>query len=150
MKFKILSAIGLSVLLLTGCVTTPTGQRQLDPQRTAAVIKTIVPPATRYAIAKEPQCRQWLVDVKVAICTLSESGKVTPDDLKTAVASTGINEIQTPESQAAIQAVYGIYEAYFADVTAQKLDQVQWLSPVLNAICDGLNDGLQPLTPATQ
>lgn len=144
----------LWLLLTTGCTTTqqithwPDGTsttnavKQLDPQKTASAIRFIIPSAVTIAVAHEPSAREYIAKAQVAICFAASAGQTSPDQLKAAVNATGVREIQTPEAQTAITAVYGIYEAYYGDVIAQKLDQNQWLIPVLRAICDGLTEGL--------
>lgn len=144
----------LSAFLFTGCVSTRTistdanGVSQtntvthLDPQRTANAIQAIIPPAVQLAVAEQPAAREYIVKAQIAVCTAAAAGNLTPDQLKAAVDATGVKELQTPEAQAAISAVFGIYQAYYGDVVAQKLNQNQWLQPVLSAICKGLSDGL--------
>lgn len=150
MKTKIKILIGvlmIFVLTITGCKTvvdqSGSSAQQLDPQRTAGVIRAIVPPAVRLAVAKYPDTTKWFLDAKVVICALSTSTNVSPSDLKTAIKSIGVREIQTPEINATIEAVYGIYSAYYADVVRQKLPAQQWCSPVLSALCESLGQGLE-------
>jgi hypothetical protein len=139
---------------LTGCITQqhvttlPDGTsvtnvvKKLDPQRTAKAIKAIIPPAVTFAVKQEPSSRVYIAKAQAAICFSAAAGKFSPEELKAAIEATGIKEIQTPEVEAALQAVYGIYDAYYGDVIAQKLNQNEWLIPVLTAMCDGLTDGL--------
>ncbi len=146
---KIALLIFVPFLLLAGCATrtVPAGDgtivtiRQFDPDRTATVLRTMLPPAVRIAVAKEPQVAPWILDAKVAVCALVDSGKVTPADLKAAVGSTGIKEIDTPESQALIESAFAIYSAAYSDAISKHLDATNMI-PVLKGICDGLNDGL--------
>lgn len=139
---------------ITGCmternvITSPDGTSvtntvtKLDPVRTGKAIKAIITPATTFAVNEVPEARPYLEKAQVAICTAAAAGKYSPEELKAAVDATGINEIKTPEVQAAIQSVYGIYDAYYGDVLFQKLNQNEWLIPVLTSICQSLKDGL--------
>lgn len=120
----------------------------LDPERTAEVIRAIIPAAVRLAIAREPDSRVWIHDAQLAVCAISDSKKVSPKDLKRAVKQSGVQQLQTPEAQAAIEAVYGIYTAYYGDVINQNLSaraQTAALVPVLKAICESLSEGLAGL-----
>jgi hypothetical protein len=121
---------------------------KLDPARTSKAIHAIITPATSLAVSEEPKVRPYVEKAQVAICTAAAAGKYSPDELKAAINATGINEIKTPEVQAALQSVYGIYDAYFGDVVAQKLNQNDWLIPVLSSICESLKDGLAPPAPS--
>ena len=152
MKNKIkIGIIGLALfagMFITGCASqTGSTAIQINPQSTASVIHAIVPPAVRLAVAKQPESAKWILDAQVVICSLSSSTNVSPASLKAAVASTGIKEIQTPEIEATIESIYGLYSAYYADVVAQKLNANQWCGPVLQAICESLTQGLNPPTP---
>jgi hypothetical protein len=159
MKKLLTALIGVSVTIalafaIAGCTTTtkitnnPDGTSvtntvtHLDPQRTSTVIKAIIPPAVVLAVNQEPATRQYLEKAQIAVCAAASAGKFSPDELRAAIDATGVKEIQTPEVQAAIQSIYGIYEAYYGDVVAAKLNGNEWLVPVLTAICDGLRDGL--------
>lgn len=132
------------VSLFTGCVSTQntdgTVTRKFDAERTAQVLENMLPPAVKLAVAKEPKSMEWITSAKFVICTLADSGKVTPQDLKSALAVTHIEEIQTPEIQAVIESVFGIYKAAYADsVTAGMQPQ---MATVLRGICAGLSEGL--------
>lgn len=146
-------------VMLTGCATTqnitqfPDGTSvtnvvtKLDPARTAAALRVIVVTGTRIAVTQDPESREYLSKAQLAICTAAAAGQVSPEQLKSAVDATGIKELKTPEAQVAISSVYGIYQAYYGDVVAQKLNQNEWLVPVLAAICEGLSDGLTTDAP---
>lgn len=138
--------IGLMLILsfslfFTACRTASDGTRQFDATRTATVLRTMLPPAVKVAVSQEPSVKPWIRDAQVAVCLLVDTGNVTPGDLKAAIATTGIREINTPESQAVIESVFAIYAATYSDAVAKHLDPTNMV-PVLKGICDGLSDGL--------
>lgn len=145
-KITLIGIMAFALMMATGCrtVTNADGSttQQLDPQRTANVIRAIVPPAVKIAEAQKPEVKKYLIDVQVVTCALTSSTNVSPASLKAAVESTGIKEIETPEIEATIQSIYAIYSAYYGDVVAQKLPAQEWCVPVLKAICDGVTEGL--------
>jgi hypothetical protein len=137
-KTTLLLAVALCVGLFSGCATNPTtGQRTFDADRTATILRTILPPAVKIAIAKEPQAAPWILDAKVAVCALIDTDKVAPADLKSAIASTGIKEIQTPEIQAVIESAFAVYSAAYSDAVSKHLEPE--MKTVLEGFCDGLN-----------
>ena len=164
----IVSATGvvcfISAIILTfcsGCKTTTTVSQgpdgssvtnsvtTIDPARTSAVIKAIIPPAVRLAVTKEPKSYKWITDAQIAICALSASTNVTPALLK-AVVTQATGQAPTPEVQATAESIYGIYAAYWQDVVLAKTDQnaqLAALRPVLEALCESLTIGLAGVTP---
>ncbi len=158
-KLITILGIALAAMVIVGCSTTekvitlPDGSTatntttRLDPVRTSNAIKAILPTAVTFAISQEPSSRVYIEKAQLAVCATASAGKFSPDELKAAIEATGVKEIQTPEVQTAIQAIYGIYQAYYGDVVAAKLNQNEWLVPVLSAICDGLRDGLNASKP---
>jgi hypothetical protein len=146
------------LLPLTACKTTektivwPDGSttteqvRQFDPDRTAQAVRAIVPSAVKLAIAKEPKARGYIEKAQLAVCSIVAAQKdLSPESLRLAVKATGLNDLETPEVQAAVATVYGIYQAYFSDVLQQQFsdnETMQNLSVVLLAVCDALSEGL--------
>lgn len=157
MKMKSCLFIAIASFGLVGCTTVenhttnPDGSittnfvKTIDAQRTATAIRNVVPPAVSLACLESTNARPYISDARVAICALADSGKVTPQDLKGAVDSSGVKSIQTPEIEVAITTVYGIYSAYYGDVINQQLSknaQTAALVPVLQALCDAIGQGL--------
>lgn len=162
MKIKlsfILAGLICAASILTGCNTVTTtnanGTRSFDAQKTAKVIKTVIPPAVVYADQNAVQYRKFIVDAQVVACSLVGSTNVSPDEIKIAFASTGINEIQSPEIEGVTATVYGLYSSFYDDLISAHLPQDQIVTNatiVIQAICDGLSQGLaeSPASAAVQ
>jgi hypothetical protein len=148
MKTQIMLAAALG-LMLAGCstVTSPTGvvTQTFDAQKTASVMRAVIPPAVQFADANAPQYAQYIVAAQVVTCGLVGSTNVTPTAIQTALNATGINEIKTPEIEGVTATVYGIYTAFYADLVTAHLPQSEIVtntSIVLQAVCDSLTQGL--------
>lgn len=129
----------------TNTVSVTNSVTTIDPVRTSAAIKAIVPPVVRLAIAQKPDLKQYFVDAKVAVCTLTSSTNVSPTDLKLVVAQTKLTQLQTPEVQAAIESIFGIYSAVWGDALNKQLSSNERLAvmvPILQSICEALGEGL--------
>jgi hypothetical protein len=124
-----------------GTATTNTVTR-IDPQRTTNAINAIITAGVKVAIATEPKASYYIAKVQVAVCTVANSGNLTPENLRAAVDATGIKELKAEEVQVAIASIYGIYQFYYGEVVSHQLNQSQWLVPVLQSICDSLSNGL--------
>jgi len=136
---------GLNGALITNSVTTTNMVRTVDPVRTSQAIRAMVPPLVRLAVTLNTNVTAWVVDAKVGICMLSESTNVAPADLKIILAQTGLAHVQTPEVEAAVEAIYGIYSAYWGDAINKQLsgnERLAAMVPVLQSICEALGAGL--------
>lgn len=115
---------------------------RFDAQKAVNAITISVPAATRLSVARYPQAKPYLLDAVTVIRGLTSSSKLDPASLHAAIATTRIRELQSDDVQAAIDTVAALYKAYYGDVVEQKLNQVDNLVPILNAIADGIETGL--------
>jgi hypothetical protein len=147
---------GLAAGLSTGCKTTATTTvsggvtntvqtTSLDPERTAGVIQALVPAGVALAAEKDTNSIAYFRASSILLHALVDNGATDPAQVKATLDTISVKELRTPEAAAVTQAALGIYQAYFADVVARKLDNNQWLVPVLTAIAEGIDAGLPPL-----
>jgi hypothetical protein len=146
--------IGLFALVMTGCKSTQTITRNpdgtsvtntvntFDVQKAVNAITIAVPGTVRLSVARYPQVEPYLRDTVTAIRLLTSGNKYDPASLHAAIATTHIRELQSDDVQAAIDTIAGLYKAYYGDVVEQKLNQVDSLVPILNAIADSIEIGL--------
>lgn len=144
MKPKILLCLLLACsLAFSGCVTTPQGTKTLDIPRTTNAINAVVPVAVRLAVQKQPAARQYLVDAAAAITLFtSTSATFDPDALNAAIKNAVGNDALSPDALAAIDAAVALYKAYYGDALLVKLNNPDWLLPILQSLSSAITKGL--------
>lgn len=126
----------------TNNVTTTNATRTLDIALTTNTINIIVPLAVTEAVIQAPQSRQYLTDAATAINVFLGGNNYTPAALDAALGQINSKALQNPQTLAAINSAVGLYEASYAQVVEQKLNQVNYLVPILHAIANGITAGL--------
>lgn len=126
----------------TNLVTTTNVTRTLDIVLTTNTINLIAPLAVSQAVTLAPQSRQYIADAATAINTFIGGSDYTPAALDVALSQIPSKELQNPQAIAAINSVVGLYESAYAQVVEQKLNQVNYLVPILRAISAGITQGL--------
>lgn len=146
-----LSAI-VAIAALTGCTTTNPGTTpppaqtntplsRFDITNTAIAIEGAVEVATLYAIQENPETRKYFVAALTALDLALDGGIVDPQEVREAIAQ-NFSEESAQEAWLAVVAGLNIYRAYGARVVSERLDQVQYLRPVLSALRAGILHGL--------
>lgn len=151
-RFGLLSifAAGIGVIFLSGCTTTttttPAGQTvtttMLDTNAVISAIQNVVPAAVKAAVNKDPNCGPYLKQVAVLFRAAAMRGDFDPKMIQDSLSQISIKELRTDEAALAEQAALGLYQAFAAQVVSQKLDQVVWLRPVLDALSRAIVAGL--------
>jgi len=147
------AAIGLTSTLIQGCTTTSktvvtNGQTNvvqtttLDADRTAALVREILPVGVSVAVKQDPNSVAYFEAAEVVINAALDSGNYDAATLSDSLGKISVKELRTPEAEASIQAALGIYRAFFAKAVTDKVDQAAWVAPVLRAISDGIKAGL--------
>lgn len=124
-----------TVLLMAGCVTTPSGQARLD--KAVAMIQYTVPSAVQVAVSEEPKAADYLraaADViDVAALNTNSSPATLLKDLS------AINTLgATPLARLAVMAGVGVYVTFFADQVTSDAGTVTVMRAISQAIRDGL------------
>jgi hypothetical protein len=78
----------------------------------------------------------------VALGSLLTSGQYNPLALETALKNITVNELNSVEALLAVQSALEIYKVTYAEVVSKKLDEVQYLRPILQSLVDGITLGL--------
>lgn len=126
-------------------VTNQVSKSELDPIRTSEAIRTIVSTAVPFAIEKDAHAIAYFRGATIVLRAAAEGGRYDPDALQATLNTISVKEVRSPEAKACINAALGIYRAYFGEAVNAKLDQNEWVKPVLLALANGINDGLPPL-----
>lgn len=144
--WTLLFLLGLAaamLVLLPGCKTTPDSKPiPLDPQRTSQAIRVIITAAVPFAVQKDSNCVPYLRMVQQTLTLACDNNVYDPDLLAEQLKLSSAKELKTPEAQAATQAIVAIYRIYYGDVVSAKLNQTDWMKPVLKGIIGGLQDSL--------
>lgn len=145
MKTPTLTLLLAAILVLSGCVTPGSTQTRLDPKRTANALAALAPSATRLALLKDPKCKPYLQAALAVLQSATAAGTYDPKAIRVAMDNLSVNikELRTPETRVAMDAVFAVYSVYWGDAAAQKLDSSVWVKPVLEALRDGLAEGLK-------
>lgn len=141
-------AIVLSVSAFTGCKSTQApppapGQTNVPPlsrfdiTNAAIAIEGAAEVATLYAIQENPDTRKYFVAAVTALDLALDGGTISPQEVREAIAQNFEGDAGQ-EAWLAIVAGLNIYRAYGARVVSERLDQVQYLRPVLMALRTGI------------
>ena len=117
---------------------------------TCALVVAVGTPLMPQAVQACPECKVWFgVAAGVINWLLAGGGPLDPDTVAGALAAARVRlpQAEVTEVRAVTEALAGVYHAYAAKVIAQKLDQTQFLRPVLQAIADLLQAGAQAPSP---
>lgn len=146
---RILTLIGLALaaIAFTGCktVTTPTGQttNTLDTNAVITAMQAVVPAAVRYACEHDTNARPYFIQASVIIHAAANNGQFSTASISNSLASISIRGLRSQQAIDAETAAFGIYQLFAGQVVTEKLSQVVWLPPVLNALGDDLLAGTQ-------
>lgn len=139
---KITLALALSGLLLTGCATTPGGGSSPNIPQISAVVKVAARYGVFYAVRQEPKSREYFTLAETALGALLNSGTFDPVALEATLKNIPVNELNSAEALLAVQSALEIYKSTYAEVVSKKLDEVQYLRPILQSLLDGITLGL--------
>lgn len=153
-----LLAISIAIVSLapTGCTTSSSvdasGQtntvRKVDPVRTANVIAASAETSALIAMRNDAKTRAYFSAATSTISLLLNDGKFDAQAVRESLAQINVGE--NDDTWLAITAGLGIYQIYFGEVVAQRLDQNEYVRPVLQGMRDGfLRALLQDVKPNT-
>lgn len=155
-KIPAMAAGALMLLGMAGCATTSTvtvgadGTTTtntvtiLDIPKTTNAINAVVPVAVRLAVEKYPQAKPYFQDVAVAISIFATSTNSTfsPAELNAAITNTVNSSSVNADVLSAVDGAVALYQAYYGDALAAKLNFPVWLVPVLQSLSGAINAGL--------
>lgn len=139
---KTIQSILLAVALLgAGCATTnlsDSGKARLAAA--SAVIQQAAAGGTLIAVQKDPKAAAYLKAAEPIICNLAKGDAISTQGLISALGE--IREPLSVEAQLAINSLVGLYGALVSGSIGTEIAQNEYASSLLNALCDGLRQGL--------
>lgn len=115
----------------------------LDTNAVITAIQDAVPPAVRFACKKDTNAVAYLQQAAVVIRAAAMRGDFDPALIEQSLSTISIRELRTDEAQLAEETALALYKSFAAKVVGQKLDQVVWLQPVLDALSQAILEGLR-------
>lgn len=148
MKFNIISGLFLAALILIapGCTTTDTGKKQIDPvtaEKLAPILSGSVAGAVVYAYQKNPKTEAIVDVIHVALNEFLLTTNMSPAALQAKLYNLPVPELKTPEAQMIIAPLLAIYKGFADTQVKDKVSQDAGLKLLLQAMVDGLNQGLE-------
>lgn len=147
-KFKITTlvlAAVLSLSLITGCTTTSTGTKVLDPVKAAQLapaLQTSIAGAVVYAYSKDKNSVKYIEVVQTAINEFVVKGDLSPSILQAKIYGLPVKELKTPEAQLIITPLLAAYKAFGEQYVKAGLAEQEGWKILANALVNGINDGL--------
>jgi|GEM_PF-1396247 len=127
-----------NIVQQTNTVTT------LDVTNTAIAVETAVSGAVAGAIIADTNTVPYLRLSQNALAVLAGGTNFTTAALTNAIGSVCGDNDDARIAEQSVQVGIAIFDAYYKKVIAAKIDdKVYWLRPVLQAISDGIDDGLE-------
>ena len=147
------AVLGVTSLTFTGCTTTSTGTKVLDPAaaaKFAPILRTTVAGAVVYAYSKDKNSVTYIAVIQSALQEFVLSTNMSPSALQAKIYALPVKELKTPEAQLIITPLLSAYAAFGQQyVQAGLNEQVGW-KLLAQALVDGVSDGLQGVAQIKQ
>ena len=135
----------LSLSLITGCTTTSTGTKVLDPVKAAQLapaLQTSIAGAVVYAYTKDTNSVKYIEVVQTAINEFVVKGDLSPSILQAKIYGLPVKELKTPEAQLIITPLLAAYKAFGEQYVKAGLAEQEGWKILATALVNGINDGL--------
>lgn len=134
-----------TALSFTGCVTRPkdggNANAYINPSNTAVIVEGTVEIATLYAMKQDTNTIQYFLAAASALDLILDNGVVDPQQVRETLAQATAGD-SSAETWLVIAAGLNVYRVFAANVVSEKLDQVEYLRPVLIGFRNGIKKGL--------
>jgi hypothetical protein len=133
-------------LALTGCKTTETGTKVVDPEvarRIAPAMRTAVAGAVVYAYTKDANSVKYIDVIKTALQEFILSNDLSPSSLQAKIYALPVRELKSAEAQLIITPLLAAYKAFGEDYVREGLGEQEGWKLLVKALTDGIDDGLQ-------
>ena len=143
---KLIGIIGLAALLagITGCSTTPTGQKVPDVKAMSAVAQSAAAIGSMVWLEHNPGDRATFEQVRTGLRILIASGTFQASDLTTLLRQLPIKELKGDSGTLIVGTAVTLWDVYGRQLT--DLDKAQvfatYVLPVAQAILAGLDQGM--------
>lgn len=148
MKFNGITGLVLAALILIapGCTTTSTGKKQIDPvtaEKLAPILSGSVAGAVVYAYNKNAKTEAIVDVIHTALNEFLLTTNMSPAALQAKLYNLPVPELKTPEAQMIIAPLLAIYKGFADTQVKDKVAQDAGLKLLIQAMVDGLNQGLE-------
>jgi hypothetical protein len=140
----ILVALALAAALLTGCTTTRDGvvtTRTVDTVKMSNVVFLASQTGVSVAVRKAPENSIYFRTTLSILDAVIANGTTDPQEILRALSALGLG-VEDADVATAITSGFSLYQIYFGDVVAARVDRVQNLRPILESFRAGIRSGL--------
>lgn len=123
----------LTLALLTGCSSV-----KISP----AIVHQGVSAGVSYSVTKYPNAVPYLRAAAPVICSAANSTNLSPNEVVSAIESSGASAFKTPEGVLILNTALTIYIGLWNSYGDTALNNAPQFRLYLLATCNGLNDGL--------
>ncbi len=144
-KILVSLIIAAALLLPTGCTTTSSGKKVLDPVKIAQLapaLETTVAGAVVYAYSKDKNSVLYIDVVKTALQEFLLSTDLNPSALQAKIYALPVKELKKPEAQLIITPILAAYKAFGEQYVRAGLAEQEGWKLLLQAMVNGVNAGL--------
>jgi hypothetical protein len=152
----ILSAIGILCFASQGCktvsqpevsngVTNQVTKHVFDPDTASKALHLAATVGVPMAVKADTNSAAYLRAAAVLIKAEAESGNYDPDQLHAALSTISIKELRTGDAPRFIEAALGLYSLTVGAAMSEQNAKVEWLTPVLEGLANGILDALPPV-----
>jgi len=143
---KAIGLLGVWAILLSGCVTTPEGNKEVDIQRVAAVAKTATYFGAALDLSQNPNNRPAYAMAVEMLKSLEATGVDDPGAFAKAMAGLNVRKFTGPEGVLYIQAAVMVWDQ--ALLTLAPVTQKELVQLVLPQVRLALEMALAATAPA--
>lgn len=144
--------VAAATFITTGCSTTSGGGTDpgtnaapsipsVNVQRTSNAVEVAAETGVMFAIRENPETRQYFTLALTTLDTLLTDAVIDPQRIREALAIIEAGEDEN--TWIAVTAGLNIYKLYFGDLVSRGLDSNDYARPVLNALRNGISNGLK-------
>lgn len=147
MTTKLLCLIA-ALSISTGCMTTPTGERRINPataQSLAPILTSSVAGAVVYAYTRDRNAEKYLAVLRTGLQEFMVSDDLSAGALQARLYSLPIKELKTPEAQLIIAPLLGAYRTFADQKLKEGIKKDEGLVRLVNALIAGLDEGLNAI-----
>lgn len=147
-KCNIIWGLCLAVLLLIGmpgCTTTDSGKKVVDTvtaEKLAPILSGSVAGAVIYAYTRNTNTEVYVSAIRTALYEFAVSDDLSAGALQAKIYSLPIKELKKPEAQLIISPLIATYKGFADPKIKEGLKQDPGLKLLIQAMIDGLDQGL--------
>jgi len=129
----------MAMLTMTSCETF---QENFKIEKAPKLINAVVPSAVKIGVKKQPKSAKYLQALVVMLDSFALGEDLSPENLEKVIKTADVKELETPEALSVVSSVVALYKAYYEDAITDKINSIDNLRDILEALSKSISKGL--------